>query len=280
MPLQWRTQVFRATVFCTALSGLEVACLTKADERRIEGHICKRLRFLLQGLARGHTNEWVRRECCVHTVSSTLHARRLRLFRGILRMMKVMEESRSPLPAVLLGSGRDAGSEQLMPDGQPTAGCNPFLRMFVNDVQRAVDMQVMERVPADILALANDAGFQQADFGRVRRFDTDELEDDLTIEAERTQHACAECERVCVSRQGLRIHTALKHENRMHHILLSSSNQCPWCRRIFCSSSGKGGMCVDEKQLVDVQRAGLSLKQCYINMPIFSALAVTCVPPH
>ena len=50
--------------------------------------------------------------------------------------------------------------------------------------------------------------------------------------------------------------------------------------RLSAPQVEKGGMCVDEKQLVDVQRAGLSLKQRYINMPIFSALAVTCVPPH
>ena len=227
VPLQWRTQVFHATVFSTALSGLEAVCLTKADERCIEGHICKRLRFWLQGLARGHDNAWVRRKCCIHTVTSTLHARRLRLFRGILRMLKVTEVPRSPLPAVLLGSGREVGSEQLAPDGRPSATCNPFLTMFVTDVQRAVDMQVLERVPADILALANDPGFQQADFGKVRRFDMDEPEDSQSIAAHEAQFACAQCERVCVSRQGLRAHTAWKHEDRTHQILLSSSNQCP-----------------------------------------------------
>ena len=216
VPLQWRTQVFRATVFSTALSGLEAVCLTKADERCIEGHICKLLRFLLQGLARGHDNAWVRRKCCIHTVTGTLHARRPRLFRGILRMLKVTEGPRSPLPAVLLGSGREVGSEQLAPDGRPSATCNPFLTMFVTDVQRAVDMQVLERVPADILALANDPGFQQADFGKVRRFDMDEPEDSQMIAAHEAQFACAQCERVCVSRQGLRAHTAWKHEDRTH----------------------------------------------------------------
>ena len=275
VPLQWRTLVFHATVFSTALSGLEAVCLTRADERRIEGYICKRLRFLLQGMACSHDNEWVRRKCCIHTVTSTLHARRLRLFRGILRMMKVTEGPRSPLPAVLLGPGREAGSEQLAPDGRPTDNCNPFLSMFVNDVQRAMDMRVLERVPADMLALADDPGFQQADFRKVRRFDKDESEDNPTIITQGAQFACGHCGRVCVSRLGLRIHTARKHEDRTHQILLSSSNQCPWCEQFFAPRTERGGTYVNGRPLADVQRATLSLRLCCINMPSSSALVVT-----
>ena len=190
-------------------------------------------------------------------------------------MMKVTGGPRSPLPAVLLGPGREAGSEQLAPDGRPTDNCNPFLSMFVNDVQRAMDMRVLERVPADILALADDPGFQQADFRRVRRFDKDESEDNPTIITQGAQFACGQCGRVCVSRLGLRIHTARKHEDRTHQILLSSSNQCPWCEHFFAPRTERGGMYANGRPLADVQRATLSLRLCRISMPSSSALVVT-----
>jgi hypothetical protein len=95
----------RAVVQQALVSGMEIWNPTREGLKRLEARICGKLRYLLQGEAAGHTNDWVRHECGIHTVSSILQQRRLVFLRSILTMLGSLQDDDSDVPAWLFGDG-------------------------------------------------------------------------------------------------------------------------------------------------------------------------------
>jgi len=144
--------------------GLDTCILTTSQEHRLEGNLCKKMRFMLKGLARRKSNCWLRTTCGIPTLASTLRIRRLRLFRGILNMMGDLTTADAPLPAVLLGSGHAHGSAQLNPDGRPSASCNPWLQQFMDDIDHAAAVGALPPMIGSVLVFLHARPFNKQAF--------------------------------------------------------------------------------------------------------------------
>jgi hypothetical protein len=118
-----RRQVYIAAVLASLLAGLEVAALNKCQQKRIEVFHCKRMRVILHGEARNHSNQWVRQRLDIASTDSLLRVRRLVFLRSLLSQPYYYVQ----LLAALAGHTLDGNNKQLDGRGWPIQSANPWL---------------------------------------------------------------------------------------------------------------------------------------------------------
>ena len=97
----------------------------------------RKLRCLLRGRARGKANKWVRETLCVPTMESMMRTRRLGLLRRVVDSMGNCQAADSQIPALLMGRQLMTGHEQLAEGRAATEFANPWLSLWLRDVDWA-----------------------------------------------------------------------------------------------------------------------------------------------
>ena len=240
VPLAWRSNVYRGTVQAACVDGLEIACITEHDLTKLEGSVCKKLRSLLLGEARSHSNLWLRQKCHIYTVRSLLHRRRCLLFQSILQMMGRLDAADSDLPGVLLGDGPGPEDAQLTADGSPRLAANPWLRQYYRDIQEAnVSGRLGTLGPHPCTWMDVDA-FATCRFKHVLRYDDpmETLHQHVPV-ASLARLPCPMCPLTFVHQRAVTCHVTKKHTKDtpagLRLAMITLTNQCVWCHYIFAN---------------------------------------------
>ena len=201
----------------------------------------RRLRCLLRGRARGKTSKCARETLCMPTMESMTRTRRLGLLRRVVDSMGNCQAADSQIPALLMGKQLMTGHEQLAEGRAATEFANPWLSLWLRDVDWARNRGVWPNLSETVEDWRGCLKMTPSERKQVITFESEwEGERRDEIEEQAARHICHLCGRLCADLYAVRRHITMTH-HRHHwmnsvHRLVTSCNVCTWCNKAFTTT--------------------------------------------